>query len=154
MSGSVSSAGWGTGYIMKHWVCLYDSFWCWCATTAYTQLSGCSIYWLLLCCRLGGSPDWCDISNGRNVLQWSGGEDLSSDFRGHRTPSLRGIPFTSLWQNESHNWESWELLNALHICCFRELARLRTCSMTGVTSGCGLRNGILWYTCLMLRIYK
>jgi len=95
-SGSASNAGCGPGYNAIRWVCLQGSSGCWC-----TRHGGSSIYWLLLCSRRGGSHRSSDICNGRIVQGSLGGDNLTMDCRGYRTPFLRAIPLTSQYRNVS-----------------------------------------------------
>jgi len=100
-SGIDSNAGSRAGYNATYCVCLWRSSGCWCATTVCTQCGSWRIFWLSLCSRQGGSHALSDICNPRIVQRRWGGGVLTLDCRGYWTPSLRGIPLTSRYGNQS-----------------------------------------------------
>jgi len=99
--GSVSNAGCGAVYNGMHWVCLWGSSGCWCATTGCTRRGSWSMNWLLLCNGWGGSHELSDICHTRIVQPRWGGAVLTMDCRGNRTTSFRAIPLASRCGNAS-----------------------------------------------------
>jgi len=94
-SGTASNAGCRAGYNTTRWFCLWCSAGCWCVTTAWARRGGRSNYCPSLC------RGWGDIGNLRTVQPRWGGGFLTLDWRGYRTPSVRGIPLASRCRNAS-----------------------------------------------------
>jgi len=100
-SGSASNAGFGAAYNATRWVCLCSSAGCWCVTTPCTQRGGWDNEWLSPCSGPGGNYALSDICNATIVQRRWGGVVLTLDCRGYGTPSLRGIPLASCYENTS-----------------------------------------------------
>jgi len=100
-SGSASNAGCEAGYNWMHWVCLWGSSRCWCATIACTRHGGCCNHWPSLCSGRGYCHALNHICHARVVRRRWGGRVLTRDHRGYGTPSLRRIPLASRCGNAS-----------------------------------------------------